>query len=85
MTNLAFLSMPPILWAVVALVLGWGTLNLGLRKYMPERKNGCPKCTGHITRIHRTPLQRALTLLLVFPVRHYACNHCEWHGLLHMH
>ena len=39
----------------------------------------CPYCRGDLVRIHRCPVDRALSLLV--PVRRFRCRNCVWEGL----
>lgn len=62
----------------VALLVLWGVLNAAFRRH---RQEDCPRCGGPIERIHRSKLEKALGLILVYPTGKYQCDQCGWVGL----
>ena len=40
----------------------------------------CPRCGSPVTRVHRHPFDRVISL--IYPVRRYRCRTCPWEGLL---
>jgi hypothetical protein len=58
------------------------------RRYLNSRRwqgDICPRCRGHIERIHRTSQDRILVFLLRRPFHRYQCMNraCGWSGLFY--
>ena len=41
----------------------------------------CPKCSGKLHRVQRTPKQKIISFFYVSQVKHYSCTECEFKGI----
>jgi len=72
---------------VIGLIVIYLIVRFIILTLIPKLRDApvCPKCHGHLQRIHRSKSERFLSIVMVSRILRYGCVACEWTGLRRHH